>query len=248
MIQLDTVHKSFGSNAVLQGVTLEIPRGESMVIIGGSGTGKSVMLKSVLGLIQPDSGAIHVDGQNVLEVDRDAFLARFGMLFQGGALFDSLTVWQNVAFRLLRGPLKRPKDEARDIAIDKLRRVGLTADVADKFPGELSGGMQKRVGLARAIAAEPEIIFFDEPTTGLDPIMAGVINDLIREIVVEMGATAMTITHDMSSVRAIADKVAMLHQGVIQWTGPIAQMDVTDNAYVQQFINGRATGPIEAVR
>jgi len=248
MIRLDSVQKSFGSNAVLQGVTLDIPRGESMVIIGGSGTGKSVMLKSVLGLIQPDSGTIHVDGDNVLQVDRDAFLARFGMLFQGGALFDSLAVWQNVAFRLLRGPLKRPKDEARDIAIEKLRRVGLTPDVADKFPGELSGGMQKRVGLARAIAAEPEIIFFDEPTTGLDPIMSGVINDLIREIVVEMGATAMTITHDMSSVRAIADKVAMLHQGVIQWTGPIAEMDATDNPYVAQFINGRATGPIEAVR
>lgn len=248
MIRLDTVHKAFGSNAVLQGVTLDIPRGESMVIIGGSGTGKSVMLKSVLGLIKPDSGAIFVDDQNVLEVDRDAFLARFGMLFQGGALFDSLPVWQNVAFRLLRGPLKRPKDEAREIAVEKLRRVGLTPDVADKLPGELSGGMQKRVGLARAIAAEPEIIFFDEPTTGLDPIMSGVINDLIREIVVEMGATAMTITHDMSSVRAIADKVAMLHQGVIQWTGPIAEMDQTENPYVKQFINGLATGPIAAVR
>jgi phospholipid/cholesterol/gamma-HCH transport system ATP-binding protein len=219
-----------------------------MVIIGGSGTGKSVMLTSVLGLVAPDSGTISVDGQDVTKVDRDAFLARFGMLFQGGALFDSLPVWQNVAFRLMRGPLKRPKAEARDIAIEKLRRVGLSADVADKLPGELSGGMQKRVGLARAIAAEPEIIFFDEPTTGLDPIMSGVINDLIREIVVEMGATAMTITHDMSSVRAIADKVAMLHEGVIQWTGPIQDMDATDNPYVEQFVNGRAEGPIAAIR
>jgi len=248
MITLTDVHKAFGSNKVLQGVNLTIPRGESMVVIGGSGTGKSVMLKSVLGLVTPDSGTITVDGQDVTKVERDAFLARFGMLFQGGALFDSLPVWQNVAFRLLRGSLKRPKDEARAIAVEKLRRVGLKPDVADLYPAELSGGMQKRVGLARAIAAEPEIIFFDEPTTGLDPIMAGVINELIREIVVEMGATAMTITHDMSSVRAIADKVAMLHDGVIQWTGPVADMDASGDPYLDQFIHGRAEGPIEAVR
>ncbi len=219
-----------------------------MVIIGGSGTGKSVALKCILGLITPDSGTIYVDGKDASTGDRDAFLARFGMLFQGGALFDSLPVWQNVAFRLLRGSLKRPVDEAREIAIEKLRRVGLRAKVADLFPSELSGGMQKRVGLARAIAAEPEIIFFDEPTTGLDPIMSGVINDLIREIVTEMGATAMTITHDMSSVRAIADNVAMLHDGVIQWTGPVAQMDTSGDPYLEQFISGSAEGPIEAVR
>ncbi|WP_299350140.1 ATP-binding cassette domain-containing protein [uncultured Shimia sp.] len=248
MITFTDVHKSFGPKRVLQGVNLEIPKGESMVIIGGSGTGKSVALKSVLGLITPDSGTITVDGKDATQGDRDAFLARFGMLFQGGALFDSLTVWQNVAFRLLRGSLKRPKDEAREIAVEKLRRVGLTPDVADLFPSELSGGMQKRVGLARAIAAEPEIIFFDEPTTGLDPIMSGVINELIREIVVEMGATAMTITHDMTSVRAIADKVAMLHDGVIQWTGPVGQMDNSGDPYLEQFISGSAEGPIEAVR
>lgn len=248
MITFENVHKSFGPKKVLQGVNLEIPRAESMVIIGGSGTGKSVALKCVLGLITPDQGRITVDGKDATKGDRDAFLARFGMLFQGGALFDSLPVWQNVAFRLLRGSLKRPKDEARDIAIEKLRRVGLTPDVADLFPSELSGGMQKRVGLARAIAAEPEIIFFDEPTTGLDPIMSGVINDLIREIVVEMGATAMTITHDMTSVRAIADKVAMLHDGVIQWTGPVAEMDNSGDPYLTQFISGSAEGPIEAVR
>jgi len=248
MIRLENVHKSFGPNQVLRGLTLEIPKGTSMVIIGGSGTGKSVALKSVLGLIQPDRGQIYVDGKPAAQGDRDAFLARFGMLFQGAALFDSLPVWQNVAFRLLRGSLKRPKDEAREIAIDKLRRVGLKADVADRLPAELSGGMQKRVGLARAIAADPEIIFFDEPTTGLDPIMSGVINDLIREIVVEMGATAMTITHDMTSVRAIADNVAMLHEGVIKWTGPVADMDASGDPYVAQFISGSADGPIEAVR
>lgn len=248
MIRLENVHKAFGSNRVLRGMTLEIPQGSSMVIIGGSGTGKSVALKCILGLIQPDSGKIFVDGTETGTGDRDAFLARFGMLFQGGALFDSLPVWQNVAFRLLRGSLKRPADEAREIAVEKLRRVGLKPQVADLFPAELSGGMQKRVGLARAIAAEPEIIFFDEPTTGLDPIMAGVINELIREIVVEMGATAMTITHDMSSVRAIADNVAMLHGGVIQWTGPVAEMDVSGDPYLDQFIHGRAKGPIEAVR
>ena len=248
MIALQNVTKSFGRNAVLRGVTLDIPTGQSMVIIGGSGTGKSVLLKCILGLVHPDGGTITLDGQDVTKVERDAFLGRFGMLFQGGALFDSMRVWENVAFRLLRGTQKRPKSEAREIAIEKLRRVGLTPDVAELYPAELSGGMQKRVGLARAIAAEPEIIFFDEPTTGLDPIMAGVINELIREIVTEMGATAMTITHDMSSVRAIADRVAMLHAGVIQWTGPAGEMDATPDPYVQQFIHGRAEGPIAAVR
>jgi len=248
MITLTNVHKSFGDHPVLRGVTLHVPKGQSMVIIGGSGTGKSVTIKSILGLVEPDHGSIEVDGREVHQGDRDDFLARFGMLFQGGALFDSMPVWQNVAFRLLRGKLKRPKAEARDIAIEKLRRVGLAAKVADLYPSELSGGMQKRVGLARAIAAEPEIIFFDEPTTGLDPIMAGVINELIREIVTEMGATTMTITHDMTSVRTIADRVAMLHDGFIQWEGPIAEMDAAPDPYLQQFIHGRAVGPIEAVR
>ena len=248
MIRLEDVHKSFDTNHVLRGVDLEIAKGRSMVIIGGSGTGKSVTLKCVLGLVTPDKGRITVDGQDVGSGDRDAFLARFGMLFQGAALFDSLPVWQNVAFRLLRGSLKRPNAEAREIAIEKLRRVGLTPDVADRYPAELSGGMQKRVGLARAIAADPEIIFFDEPTTGLDPIMSGVINDLIREIVTEMGATAMTITHDMTSVRAIADDIAMLHGGRIRWTGPVSQMESSGDPYLDQFIHGRAEGPIEAVR
>ena len=248
MITFENIYKSFGSNHVLRGVNLTVERGESMVIIGGSGTGKSVLIKTVLGLVEPDSGRILVDGQDVTQVKRDTFLSRFGMLFQGGALFDSMAVWQNVAFRLQRGALKRPAAEAREIAIEKLRRVGLAPDVADRFPAELSGGMQKRVSLARAIAAEPEIIFFDEPTTGLDPIMSGVINELIREIVVEMGVTAMTITHDMTSVKTIADKVAMLHRGTIQWCGSLADMAQCEDPHVEQFANGRAEGPIETLR
>ncbi|MDT2071194.1 ATP-binding cassette domain-containing protein [uncultured Planktomarina sp.] len=248
MITFENIYKSFGSNHVLRGVNLTVKRGESMVIIGGSGTGKSVLIKTVLGLVEPDIGRILVDGQDVTQVKRDAFLSRFGMLFQGGALFDSMPVWQNVAFRLQRGALKRPRAEAREIAIEKLRRVGLAPDVADRFPAELSGGMQKRVSLARAIAAEPEIIFFDEPTTGLDPIMSGVINELIREIVVEMGVTAMTITHDMTSVHTIADKIAMLHRGTIQWCGSQTDMTQSGDPHVEQFVNGRAEGPIETLR
>lgn len=248
MIELSGVTKAFGANRVLRGLDLVIPKGQSMVVIGGSGTGKSVLLKCILGLVRPDGGTITLDGEDVTRAERDAFLARFGMLFQGGALFDSLKVWENVAFRLMRGAGRHGKAEAREIAIEKLRRVGLGPATADLYPAELSGGMQKRVGLARAIAANPEIIFFDEPTTGLDPIMSGVINALIREIVTEMGATAMTITHDMSSVRAIADRVAMLHDGLIRWTGPVAEMDATSDPYVSQFIHGRAEGPIAAVR
>ena len=248
MITLSGVQKSFGPNRVLRGVEMTVAKGQSLVIIGGSGTGKSVLLKCVLGLVTPDAGTITLEGQDVTGGDRNAFLARFGMLFQGGALFDSLRVWENVAFRLLRGDKAMPKDQARTVAIEKLRRVGLTPNVADLFPGELSGGMQKRVGLARAIAANPEVIFFDEPTTGLDPIMSGVINALIREIVVEMGSTAMTITHDMSSVRAIADQVAMLHDGLIRWSGPVTEMDAASDPYLQQFIHGRATGPITSLR
>ncbi|MFK5996601.1 MAG: ATP-binding cassette domain-containing protein [Rhodobacterales bacterium] len=248
MIKITDLHKAFGTNVVLNGINLHIKKASSMVIIGGSGTGKSVLLKCILGLMQPDSGTILVNGVDTRSGDREAFLDQFGMLFQGGALFDSLPVWQNVAFRLMQGKHRLSKSDARDLAIEKLRRVGLKADIADLYPAELSGGMQKRVGLARAIAAEPKIIFFDEPTTGLDPIMSGVINELIREIVVEMGATAMTITHDMSSVRAIADDVAMIHEGLVRWTGPIGEMDDSGDPYLDQFINARAEGPIEAVR
>lgn len=246
-ISLKDVHKSFGSKAVLRGIDLDVQTGQSIVIIGGSGTGKSVILKSILGLLSPDSGEILMDDTRIDALTgtrRDAILDKIGMLFQGGALFDSLTVWENVAFRLLRGKKKLPRKQAKELAVEKLRRVGLSGDVADQMPVELSGGMQKRVGLARAIASEPEIIFFDEPTTGLDPIMSGVINELIREIVTESGVTALTITHDMSSVHAIADGVAMLYEGKILWTGDISAMQNTDNAYVKQFVTGAAQGPI----
>lgn len=248
-IQLIDVYKTFGRNQVLRGVNLDVKTGESMVIIGGSGTGKSVTLKCILGLIRADKGQIMIDGKNILKMnrsDRQDVQDKFGMLFQGGALFDSLPVWENVCFGLLQ-TRKITRDQAPDIAIDKLRMVGLGPDVATKFPAELSGGMQKRVALARAIATQPEIIFFDEPTTGLDPIMADVINGLIKDCVKELGATAVTITHDMASVRKISDRVAMLFEGKIIWEDSIDNLDHSGNEYVDQFIHGRSTGPIQMV-
>lgn len=245
-IELSGVRKSFGDKVVLNGVDLVVPKGQSMVIIGGSGTGKSVTLKCVLGLIQPDAGSIKVDGQETVGLsssERRKLMTKFGMLFQGAALFDSLPVWENVAFGLIHGR-QMDREEARAIAIQKLRQVGLGEKAANMLPAELSGGMQKRVGLARAIAAAPDIIFFDEPTTGLDPIMADVINELIVANVKELGATALSITHDMASVRKIADHVAMIFDGRIIWTGPVDQLDHSGNEFVDQFIHGRSTGPI----
>ncbi len=246
-IQLIGVKKRFGSKVVLDGVDLTVEPRTSLVIIGGSGTGKSVMLKSILGIIRPDEGTILIDGEDITHINgaaRDKVMKKFGMLFQGGALFDSLPVWENVAFGLIQGRgMKR--SQARDIAMQKLAKVGLTADVGDLFPVELSGGMQKRVGLARAIAADPEIIFFDEPTTGLDPIMADVINDLIASTVKDVGATALSITHDMASARKISDRIAMLYGGKIIWQGPTAAIDNSGNPYVDQFIHGKAEGPIK---
>jgi len=239
MIKIAGLHKALGGKPVLQGVDLQIAKGESCVIIGGSGAGKSVLIKCILGLMTPDAGTITIN-----DAPRTPdFMNDIGMLFQGGALFDSLPVWQNVAFKLLRGANKA---QARDIAIAKLAQVGLTPDIAVRYPSELSGGMQKRVGLARAIAADPKVIFFDEPTTGLDPIMAGVINDLIRQVVADLGVTAITITHDISSVHAIADKVAMLHDGVIRWTGPKAEIAAATDPYLTQFISGSSDGPIRS--
>jgi phospholipid/cholesterol/gamma-HCH transport system ATP-binding protein len=242
-IELSGVAKRFGSRQVLDGLSVRVMPGESLVIIGGSGTGKSVTLKCILGLIPIDAGSMRVDGQEVAGLKGaalDAHRTRFGMLFQGGALFDSLTVWRNISFALPGSVADR-----RAAAIDNLARVGLGAEVADLKPAELSGGMQKRVALARAIAARPPIIFFDEPTAGLDPITAAVINTLIRTLVRDLKITAITITHDMASVRLIADRVAMLHGGRIIWDGPLHSLDGCDNPYVRQFITGSTTGPIQ---
>ena len=246
-ISLKNVHKAFGPKVVLDGLDLDVGVGESVVVIGGSGTGKSVMLKCILGLLKPEQGSIEVDGEEVTAMgarERERVLRKFGMLFQGSALFDSLKVWENVAFGLIQGR-NMPRGEAREIALEKLAQVGMGGEVGELSPAELSGGMQKRVGLARAIATEPEIIFFDEPTTGLDPIMGDVINDLIVKCVEELGATALSITHDLASARKIANRIAMIHQGQIIWAGPVADIDNSGSAHVEQFINGRAEGPIQ---
>lgn len=248
-IRLSGVRKTFanGRKVVLDHLDLDIGKGESVVIIGGSGTGKSVTIKCMLGLLKPDSGSITIDGREVTTMspgDREDINRQVGMLFQAAALFDSLPIWENVAFGLLARKQCTRRD-ARDIAAEKLRLVGLAPDVLDLSPAELSGGMQKRVGLARAIATNPEIIFFDEPTTGLDPIMADVINNLIVHVNQTVGATAVTITHDMASARKIGDRIAMLHKGRIIWAGPTDAIEHSDNPYVDQFIHGRADGPIK---
>jgi len=246
-IRLEGVRKNFGDKKVLTGVSLDVNEGESVVIIGGSGTGKSVLIKCVLGIMLADSGTIEVDGVDVAGVsvqDRERINRKFGMLFQGSALFDSLPVWENVAFGLMQG-LRMGRIEAKEQALESMAQVGLTAAVGELSPAELSGGMQKRVGLARAIAGSPEIVFFDEPTTGLDPIMADVINDLIVTCVKDRGITALSITHDMSSARKIGDRIAMLYGGKLIWIGAAEDVDVSDNEYVDQFVNGRAVGPIQ---
>jgi phospholipid/cholesterol/gamma-HCH transport system ATP-binding protein len=246
-IELRGIKKRFGPKIVLDGIDLEVATGESLVVIGGSGTGKSVLLKCIIGIIDPDEGTVLIDGEDTTHLagaDRTRLMRKFGMLFQGSALFDSLKVWENVAFGLIQGR-GVGREEAKEIALQKLASVGLPPEVGELSPSELSGGMQKRVGLARAIAAEPEIIFFDEPTTGLDPIMGDVINDLIIECRRQLGATTLSITHDLASARKIADRVAMIHGGKIVWSGPVSQIDRSGNAFVDQFIHGRAEGPIK---
>lgn len=247
-IDVQGLCKSFGSNHVLTGVDLQVLDGESLVIIGGSGSGKSISIKSILGLIEPDEGIIKIDGVDVLKDDpKEKGRSQIGMLFQGGALFDSITVWENIAFKLIHHK-KMPVKKARQIAIDKLAAVGLSEKTADLLPAELSGGMQKRVSLARAIADNPQILFFDEPTTGLDPITSATINDLIRSVTRDAGIAAISITHDMASVRAIADKVAMIYEGKIIWCGDVRDIDNSGNEYVDQFIHGRAEGPIQTIK
>jgi len=240
------LRKSFGRNRVLDGIDLDVMAGESIIVIGGSGIGKSVLVKCILGLLRPDEGSVRIDGVETVGLRRKArerLLQKCGVLFQGSALFDSLPVWENVAFGLIQGR-GMERAAAKEIAFEKLGAVGLGVEVGELRPAELSGGMQKRVALARAIAADPEIIFFDEPTTGLDPIMADVINDLVLKCVHELGATAVSITHDMVSARKIADRIAMLHKGQIIWQGSAAEIDRSGNPFVDQFIHGRAEGPI----
>lgn len=244
-IQVRGLKKSFGNNCVLDGIDLDVYPGESFVVIGGSGTGKSVLIKCILGLLEPDSGSILIDGTEIVGLSRTAkqkLLKRFGMLFQGGALFDSMKVWENVAFGLIQGEGMN-KAKAKELALSKLPSVDLDASTAEVYPAELSGGMQKRVALARAIATNPEVIFFDEPTTGLDPIVSGTINSLIIKCVREIGAAAITITHDIQSLRQIADRVGLLYKGKLIWVGTVAEMDKTKDPHVMQFINGLPNGP-----
>jgi phospholipid/cholesterol/gamma-HCH transport system ATP-binding protein len=246
-IEIRGLKKHFGPKKVLDGVDLDVGVGESVVIIGGSGTGKSVLLKCILGLLEADGGSIKIDGMEVVGMrtaEREKVNRKFGMLFQSAALFDSLSVWENVAFGLIQGQ-KMARLQAKEIAVQNLAQVGLAREVGELSPAELSGGMRKRVGLARAIATTPEIIFFDEPTTGLDPIMSDVIDKLIVKCVKELGATGLSITHDMKSARQIAHRIAMLHQGKIIWQGPVAEIDRDPNPFVDQFVNGRAEGPIQ---
>ncbi|WP_417586840.1 ABC transporter ATP-binding protein [Pararhodobacter oceanensis] len=246
MIRAHDLEKSYGENRVLRGVSFEVPKGESLVVIGGSGTGKSVLLKCLLGLERADRGSVEVAG---LANPKPQVLAqRVGMLFQGAALFDSLPVWQNVAFRLMRGRNPLGAAEAQALAVEKLARVGLGPETAMLFPAELSGGMQKRVGLARAIAGDPPVLFFDEPTAGLDPVMAAVINALIREITRDLGATALTITHDMRTVRDVADRVAKLHEGRFYWQGSVAEAFATEDPVMRQFTRGLTEGPVATLR
>ena len=245
-IAVEGLFKSFGPKEVLKGIGLQVAKGESLVVIGGSGSGKSVLIKCIIGLMRPDAGSILIDGKETVGLSgaaREAVRGKFGMLFQGAALFDSLKVWENVAFGLIEGE-RMARRPAREIALAKLAAVGLEPKVAELYPAELSGGMQKRVGLARAIAKEPEIIFFDEPTTGLDPIMSDVINKLIVKCVRDLGATAVSITHDMVSARYIGDRIAMIHDGHIVWDGPAGAIDESGSPFVEQFIHGREEGPI----
>jgi len=247
ILKLEGIEKSFGNNHVLRSVDLDVAPGQSLVVIGGSGSGKSVMLKVALGLMTPTGGKVLFDGHDVTNSTgktRESMRARIGMLFQSGALFDSLTVWENVAFRLINADGVKRSD-AKERAIATLKKVRLGADVAGLYPAEISGGMQKRVSLARSIISEPDLIFFDEPTTGLDPITADAINDLIVEQVRGLGAATVTITHDMSSARKIADEVAMLFEGRIIWRGPASEVDHSGHDHVDQFVHGRAEGPIQ---
>ena len=245
IIQVKNVHKSFGENHVLRGISLDLSAGDSLGIIGGSGTGKSVLIKCILGLLNADQGEILINGVNIVNArlsQKEALISSFGMMFQGGALFDSMTVWENIAFSLIHNHGVKPA-QAKEIAIEKLASVDMDAKMADIYPAELSGGMQKRVALARAIATNPKVLFFDEPTAGLDPIVSGITNELINRCLSNSGISALTITHDMHSLRQICQKVGLLCKGQLVWFGTIEELDKTDDPYVVQFINGYSHGP-----
>ena len=253
-IRIRGLRKAFGGKVVLDGIDLDVMPATSCVVIGGSGSGKSVLLRCILGLIEPDAGSIEIDGRDLLRLDRREqaeVRSRIGMLFQAGALFDSLPVWENVAFGLLAPGKATGKAtgrvtgaEARARANEVLAQVGLDPSVGDLSPAELSGGMQKRVALARAIAAQPDILFFDEPTTGLDPIMGAVIDGLIVDCVRRLGSTALAITHDMASATGIGDTAAMLFRGKLVWQGAASELLSSGNPMVDQFTHGRREGPI----
>jgi len=246
MIKLVDLYKTFAANKVLQGLGLEVEKGESRVIIGGSGSGKSVILKHIIGILKPDKGDVFIEGVNITTLQENELYEvrkKFGMLFQMAALFDSMNVWENVGFALMRQKNMKLKD-VKEIAIEKLKMVGLVG-VENLSPAELSGGMKKRVGLARAIAHEPEILLYDEPTTGLDPITADAINDLIVEMRERLSVTSVAITHDMNSAYKIADRISMLYEGKIIQTGSPSEIKNTENPVVRQFITGSAVGPIK---
>ncbi len=248
MIELIDLHKSFGFKKVLDGASLTIKKGETLTIIGRSGVGKSVMLKHIVRLLEPDSGSVRIDGEEILAFSRRRLMEyrrRFGMLFQGAALFDSMTVDENVGLAL-REHTDLAEDEIRDIVTKKLRLVGLK-EVEELKPAQLSGGMKKRVALARAISMDPEFILYDEPTTGLDPIMADAINDLIIRMREELNVTSICVTHDMISAYKISDRISMIYEGKIIFTGTPDEVRNTDNEVVQQFIQGKAEGPINAI-
>jgi phospholipid/cholesterol/gamma-HCH transport system ATP-binding protein len=246
MIQIVDLHKTFRGKRVLHGLNLDIKRGETVVVIGQSGSGKSVLIKHMIGILKPDKGEIFIDGTEICCLTEDEFYKlrrRFGMLFQGAALFDSLTVGQNVAFGLERYRDYSETEKAEAVR-ESLEMVGLKG-IENLMPYELSGGMKKRVGLARAIAYRPEIILYDEPSTGIDPIRADAINDLIIQMKNEIGVTSVVITHDMVSAYKIADRIAMLYEGRIIEEGTPEEIEKTENEIVQQFIHGRANGPIK---
>lgn len=238
-IQLRNLHKSFGRKIILNGLDLDVHEKESFVVIGPSGVGKSVLLKCMLGLLPIDKGSILVDGEETSKLSgkkRNTFLKKFAIVFQGGALFDSMKIWENVAFGLIQGQ-GMAVAEAKKLALEKLELVGMNAMVGEQRPNELSGGMQKRVAIARAIIMEPEILLFDEPTAGLDPITANLINQLIRRCHDDLNITTFTITHDMSTVHTVADRVGMLNDGKIIWQGTLKEIAKSDNHFVQQFIH-----------